>query len=89
MPSAKVAILRTRPETVLDDTLRLFELGGGPEHLDRTVPTVLKDNISWHYPFPSGHRQQWEVCNLYPLLIHLNLFGKSYLGNILHTIQRF
>lgn len=44
---------------------------------------------AWHYPFPPNHRQQWDICNLYPLLIHLNLFGQSYMGNILHTIQRF
>jgi len=44
---------------------------------------------AWHHPFPSNYQQQWEICNLYPLLIHLNLFGQSYLGNILHTIQRF
>jgi len=43
----------------------------------------------WHYPFPPGCRQQWEIANLYPLLIHLNLFGQPYLRNILHTIQRF
>jgi protein-ribulosamine 3-kinase len=42
-----------------------------------------------HFPFPPNHREQWDICNLYPLLIHLNLFGKSYIGNILHTIQRF
>jgi fructosamine-3-kinase len=42
-----------------------------------------------HYPFPPNHREQWEICNLYPLLIHLNLFGQSYHRNILHTIQRF
>lgn len=42
-----------------------------------------------HYPFPPNYREQWDICNLYPLLIHLNLFGESYLRNILHTIQRF
>ncbi|MBS1662044.1 MAG: fructosamine kinase family protein [Bacteroidetes bacterium] len=42
-----------------------------------------------HYPLPPNYREQWEICNLYPLLIHLNLFGKSYLANILNTIQRF
>jgi len=44
---------------------------------------------AYHYPFPPNHREQWDICNLYPLLIHLNLFGKSYLANILRTIQRF
>ncbi len=43
----------------------------------------------WHYPLPKGYREQWEIANLYPLLIHLNLFGMGYLSNILHTIQRF
>ena len=30
MGKAKVAILKTGPQTVLDDYVRLFELGGGP-----------------------------------------------------------
>jgi protein-ribulosamine 3-kinase len=41
------------------------------------------------YPFPPGYREQWEIANLYPLLIHLNLFGSAYSRNILHTIRRF
>ena len=44
---------------------------------------------AYHYPFPPNYREQWDICNLYPLLIHLNLFGSTYLGNILYTIQRF
>lgn len=50
---------------------------------------VMYDSYHYHYPLPSNYRQQWEVCNLYPLLIHLNLFGKSYLADILHTIRRY
>lgn len=42
-----------------------------------------------HYPFPPNHRGQWDICNLYPLLIHLNLFGESYLSPILNTIRVF
>jgi fructosamine-3-kinase len=42
-----------------------------------------------HYPLPANCREQWAVANLYPLLIHLNLFGHSYLSNILHTIRGF
>ena len=40
-------------------------------------------------PFPANYREQWEICNLYPLLIHLNLFGKGYLQSILSTIQDY
>jgi uncharacterized protein (DUF362 family) len=61
MTQATVAILRTTPETVLDDYLRLFELAGGPAALDPTVTTVLKDNISWHYPFPSANTTPWQL----------------------------
>lgn len=43
-----------------------------------------------HYRQPApNYREQWEVCNLYPLLIHLNLFGESYKTGILHTISRY
>jgi uncharacterized protein (DUF362 family) len=58
---AKVAIIRTRPKTVLDDTVRLFEIGGGKEALVKQTPTLLKDNISWHYPFPSANTTPWQL----------------------------
>jgi fructosamine-3-kinase len=47
------------------------------------------ESYHYHYPLPANYRQQWEVCHLYPLLIHLNLFGKSYLADIVHTIRRY
>ena len=43
----------------------------------------------FHSPFPPGHMDQWQVCNLYPLLIHLFLFGKHYLPSIERTLQQF
>jgi len=43
MKRATVAIVRTRPETVLDDTVRAFELGGGPDSLKRGAGTIIKD----------------------------------------------
>jgi protein-ribulosamine 3-kinase len=47
------------------------------------------ESYAYYSPFPANYREQWDICNLYPLLIHLNLFGKSYLGAILDTIQPF
>jgi uncharacterized protein (DUF362 family) len=58
---ARVAILRTNPAAVLHDTVRLFELGGGPDLLPKGTPTILKDNISWHYPFPSANTTPWQL----------------------------
>jgi len=43
----------------------------------------------YHFPLPVNYHEQWEVCNLYPLLIHLNLFGQSYLADIGATLKRF
>lgn len=43
----------------------------------------------YHFPLPANHREQWEVCNLYPLLIHLNLFGESYMPGITSVLKKF
>ena len=61
MAKAKVAIVRTKPETVLDDTIRVFGLGGGNEAMEKKETTILKDNISWHYPFPSANTTPWQL----------------------------
>jgi protein-ribulosamine 3-kinase len=34
------------------------------------------------YPMESGFNQRIDLYNLYPLLVHLNLFGRSYIGQI-------
>ncbi len=41
------------------------------------------------YPLTKGWKERLEIYNLYPLLIHLNLFGNSYLGSILSVLGRF
>jgi fructosamine-3-kinase len=42
-----------------------------------------------HYPFPSNYEEQWQVCNLYPLLIHVLLFGSSYVRQVETILKRF
>jgi len=62
MPSpSKVAALFTTPETVLDDYQRLFELARGRQALDPSVPTILKDNITWHFPMPAANTTPWQL----------------------------
>jgi uncharacterized protein (DUF362 family) len=58
---SRVAILTTRPETVLEDYQRLGDLAGMPEALDAGATTILKDNISWHFPFPSANTTPWQL----------------------------
>jgi fructosamine-3-kinase len=43
----------------------------------------------YHAPFPKNYEEQWQVSNLYPLLIHLYLFGSSYLSQIEQTLDKF
>jgi len=47
------------------------------------------DAYNYDFPFPKNYREQWEACNLYPLLVHLNLFGTGYLSQIEQTLRRF
>lgn len=41
------------------------------------------------YPLQSGFEDRIEIHNLYPLLVHVNLFGSSYLGGIDSTLKKF
>ncbi len=61
MAKAKVAILRTKPETVVDDYRRLCELGGARDALDPSAATILKDNITWHFVFPGVNTTPWQL----------------------------
>ena len=61
MSKAKVAVLKCRPETILQDIERLTELAGMREALGKDRTTILKDNISWHYPFPGANTTPWQM----------------------------
>ncbi len=41
------------------------------------------------FPLEPGFEDRVAVYNLYPLLVHLNLFGKAYLSGIQQTLRRF
>ena len=61
MAKSVVAVLRSSPGTVLNDIARLADLAGMSRALDAGVPTVLKDNISWHLPFLSANTTPWQL----------------------------
>jgi uncharacterized protein (DUF362 family) len=56
-----VAVVRVTPETILSDIDRLVELGGASDALARGRTTILKDNISWHFPFPAANTTPWQL----------------------------
>jgi protein-ribulosamine 3-kinase len=81
-----------RSEPVLIDPAVYF----GHRSMDLGMTTLFGgfdkmfyDAYAYHSPFPSNYREQWEICNLYPLLIHLNLFGRGYLAEIVGILKKF
>lgn len=50
---------------------------------------LFYDSYNYQFPFPHNYYEQWDTCNLYPLLIHLNLFGVAYLGQIESILKPF
>ncbi len=61
MAKSKVAVLRVSPETILDDVQRLCDLAGMDAALRPGATTILKDNISWHFPFPAANTTPWQL----------------------------
>jgi uncharacterized protein (DUF362 family) len=59
--TSRVAVLRVSPETVLSDIDRLVDLAGVSAALDPAKTTILKDNISWHFPFPAANTTPWQL----------------------------
>ncbi len=69
MNQSKVAVLKTEPKTVFEDIDRLCELADFKKHLDPTRPVILKDNISWHFPFLSANTTPWQLEGMIKTLL--------------------
>jgi uncharacterized protein (DUF362 family) len=61
MSRSKVAVVRCAPDTILQDIDRLYDLAGVETALDPSATTILKDNISWHFPFPGANTTPWQL----------------------------
>ncbi|HET7037335.1 MAG TPA: DUF362 domain-containing protein [Thermomicrobiaceae bacterium] len=57
----KVAVLRTRPETVLDDVGQVMTLAGYQDALPRDLDTILKINVSWQTWYPACSTTPWQL----------------------------
>ena len=57
----KVAVVYTRPETVLDDIGRAMRLAEYQEILPRDAATLLKINISWQHYYPACSTTPWQL----------------------------
>jgi uncharacterized protein (DUF362 family) len=61
MTRSKVAVVRVRPDHVLADIDRLHGLAEVERALAAGATTILKDNISWHFPFPGANTTPWQL----------------------------
>ena len=61
MSKPVVAVLRTRPETVLEDYHTLLNLAGYQDVIAKDADTALKINISWHFFFPGSSTTPWQL----------------------------
>jgi uncharacterized protein (DUF362 family) len=59
--AAKVAVLFTSPENVLDDYKSVMELASWKETLSGERDLLLKLNLSWTKYFPSCSSQPWQL----------------------------
>ncbi len=58
---SRVAVIKTGAGSILPDIEELMRLAGAHDALARGVTTILKDNISWHYPFPGANTTPWQM----------------------------
>jgi uncharacterized protein (DUF362 family) len=56
-----VAVVKTTPETVLDDYRRAMELAGFEAALPKDKETILKINVSWQTWYPACSTAPWQL----------------------------
>lgn len=67
--TSAVAVLRTRPETVVADYGRLMRLAKYDQVLARDVDLIVKLNLSWTKYFPACSSQPWQVDGVLTTLL--------------------
>ena len=61
MSRVRVAVLKTSPETILEDTRVLMTLADYQRFLDKDKDILIKLNLSWTKYFPSCSSEPWQV----------------------------
>jgi uncharacterized protein (DUF362 family) len=58
---SKVAIVRTKPESVVEDVVKVMEMADVGTSLDKKATTILKNNLSWHLMYPGANTTPWQL----------------------------
>jgi protein-ribulosamine 3-kinase len=62
--------------------LAMSKLFGGFDNL-------FYQNYNEHYPLEKNWQKRSDICNLYPLMVHVNLFGGGYLSQVEAILRPF
>ncbi len=57
----KVAVLKTSPETVIEDYAKILRLAGVEAALPKNIQTGLKINVSWQTWYPACSSTPWQL----------------------------
>ena len=61
MSRSVVAVVKTSPDTVLEDVARAMRLANYSAFLPKEKETALKINISWHHYYPACSTTPWQL----------------------------
>ena len=69
MPKSKVAVLKTSPETILEDYKKLMHSVDYEDFIPKDMDTIIKLNLSWTKYFPSCSSEPWQLEGLIKTLL--------------------
>lgn len=79
---SKVAVVRTTPESVLDDISRAMDLAEAPRYLRGDRDLLIKLNLSWTKYYPACSTEPWQLDGAVRYLL-----GKGYAKERLLPIE--
>ena len=69
---AKVAVLKTKPSTVLKDYSRLMDLAEYDKYISKKKETIIKLNLSWSLYYPACSTEPWQLEGVLKKLVSDN-----------------
>jgi len=70
--TAKVAVIKTKPETVLKDYGKLMDLAEYKKYLPKNKELIIKLNLSWSLYFPACSTEPWQLEGVLKKLVSDN-----------------
>lgn len=77
---SKVAVLKTTPESIIDDYKKLLELAEYEKFLPKDKVVLLKINISWHHWYPACSTAPWQLEGVIKTLLDNGYPKKNIIG---------